>query len=445
MTRAFHIGLDYGTSASKIVVRDFQAPGGEVAEALDYHGSPRIPSAVVVHDGYVCFGWVASELRAGLRQTGQDLGRIVFESVKMRVADEVQGDGNGACAGPAQAPPSAFRYQELAALTVWWLLCQAGRVVARRADGAPVRVGMTLGIPMAFLWREFLRSTFLEIARVGWRLWRDNPVLAQPFLSCRSARERLSDAQERAWSVDRGSVDDREWLRSEAEAAVLGAFRSPAILAGPYVKVDVGAGTTNCSLFRIKEDAAGVRERLVFFGANSADVGMDAVGQALCKHVGQDPTRWYELRGEEHAHLGNRDAQAACATTLDEIVMKGRNPAWRFAYDRYRHSIAEQEAWRRAGVFLLGGGSRVGALGERLLIYPLDATLRLRREELGCPDDLVSLGRPPDPDVLRFLHVAYGLSFLPWDVPPADPPDQDAPVVALPRPRRRRDHEEIYG
>jgi hypothetical protein len=54
--RRIHLGLDYGTSVSKIVFRDSGAPGGETAALVLRNGSFRIPSRVCVTATALLFG-----------------------------------------------------------------------------------------------------------------------------------------------------------------------------------------------------------------------------------------------------------------------------------------------------------------------------------------------------------------------------------------------------
>lgn len=79
--RRVHLGIDYGTSASKIVFRDYGAPGGEVAVVVLRYGSFRIPSRVCVTSSELVFGdkWKEREECA------------IFESVKMQTAAAVSG------------------------------------------------------------------------------------------------------------------------------------------------------------------------------------------------------------------------------------------------------------------------------------------------------------------------------------------------------------------
>src|SRR5438876_2497009 len=80
--RRVHLGIDYGTSTSKIVLRDYGAPGGEAAFVVVRDGSFRIPSRVCVTSNELIFG--------DDRKSAEDCD--IYESLKMRVAVEVTGN-----------------------------------------------------------------------------------------------------------------------------------------------------------------------------------------------------------------------------------------------------------------------------------------------------------------------------------------------------------------
>src|SRR5713226_4914344 len=157
--RRIHLGIDYGTSTSKIVFRDYGAPGGEMAFVVVRGGSFRIPSRVCATAAEFVFG---DDSRSSAQCD-------VYESLKMRVAAEAT-DNPKYYFGPMNALPSGFTSHDLAVLTVWFLISEGHRAVsdylAGRAEAA--NIGMTMGVPMAFFKDERLRSSFLKIARQSW-------------------------------------------------------------------------------------------------------------------------------------------------------------------------------------------------------------------------------------------------------------------------------------
>jgi molecular chaperone DnaK (HSP70) len=68
--RRIHLGIDYGTSVSKIVFRDKGAPGGETAAIVLRNGSLRIPSRVYVTATELFFGDDREDCNAGRQRLG---------------------------------------------------------------------------------------------------------------------------------------------------------------------------------------------------------------------------------------------------------------------------------------------------------------------------------------------------------------------------------------
>jgi hypothetical protein len=307
LRRRIHLGIDYGTSGSKIVLRDYGAPGGERATVLVYAGSYRFSSSVLVVD---------NNLRFGLEPDSQVGGeaRTWYESIKMRVAAEVTGDYEKFCYGPLPKFPDGFSARSFAALTIWWLLSQ-GRAAARKhLPDQELAVGMTIGIPMSFYADSGLRATFLDIARAAWYLSRLNGDLEAPSIALDRARSVVDQAFDEVRRRDVSPNSIRDWIRSEAEAAMYSAFRSPSVAAGTYAKVDVGAGTTNASVFRITDTFEGgrwLKSGMAFYGADAGSTGMDAIDRALFEFDPTDKTDCLGLRGLEAKILANGRAVSA--------------------------------------------------------------------------------------------------------------------------------------
>jgi hypothetical protein len=337
--------------------------------------------------------------------------------------------------------------KDIAALTVWWLISEGSRATSQIIPDSEIALGMTLGVPMSFFTDQVLRETFLEIAKTAWTLFRGAGLLQEPTLSLSKAKSLLREAYSSAANVQVPTDRLRDWIRSEAEAAIWWAFQSPAVSAGTFVKVDVGAGTTNASLFRIVEtDSNGrrVKSQLAFYGADSSPVGMDALDEALSRWKASDPAQCLQFRGTEDELLMNQGAVQICREVLDEIGRASRMP-WRELLEKRRPYVGIVDPqWRRCRAFLIGGGSLVRRLREELPFYPFDPGLRLNVQNLEVPPDLRTMElNPIGREQLPFVLVAYGLSVLGLAIPEVDTPDQ---VEALPpmRVRKLPDHEELY-
>lgn len=421
--RVIKLGTDYGTSFSKIVYRDYGAAGGDKAYVLLRDGQFRIPSAIGVANEEFIFGIDPSRRREG--------GIRWHESVKMRVAGEVKKNYEKYCYGLLLPLPAGFSATDLAILSVAFLITQGKEAIRARVrtSSGNIVLAFTLGIPMSFFDDIELRSAYLKISRTAWELSKNIEI--NDNISFQEASHFLKLAKESEAQLSEVSFDSvREWIRSEAEAAIWWPFASPAISDGPYAQIDVGAGTTNISIFRIvaKHSNVGWQKASVsFFGATSPPVGMDAFDKAIAEWKGAaNPLEW---RGREDEVLfGNRGTQLVAIELQQIHEAYGRTI--RQAFQRSLQSAQEQRAWDDHKIFFLGGGSLLHCVVNGLCISPLDSERRLRKCELGVPSDL----RLPDgtsvPEVM-FPHVAvaYGLSGFSAELPDVEMPSQVPPMA----------------
>jgi hypothetical protein len=304
--------------------------------------------------------------------------------------------------------------------------------------GSTVALGMTLGIPMSFYMDLQLRQEFLFIARAAWRLFRDVGPLASPAvlsISDTISRLKAGFSSIRAANIPAESI--RDWVRSEAEAAMWWAFQSPAIPPGTYAKIDIGAGTTNSSLFRVFErsqDGRWTKTGIAFFGAASSPVGMDSVDVALNRYLGRATQEYAQLRGQEDDLLKDGAAFRACQTSVKGIVSALRQ-AWQQVHERLGGYVGRERDWRSSPAFVIGGGSLVRPIRVAVPIYPFDYTIRLPIAAIECPSDLRDeKGEPIAAHDLLFVLVAYGLSQLGLSIPQVNTPNE---IVPLPPMRRQ--------
>lgn len=445
--RRVHFGIDYGTSNSKLVVRDFGAAGGERAHVVVQNASARLSSSLALAGNEIIFGLRRTDSHRFLQRA------TWYESLKMRAAGEITGNVAAYYHGPPGPLPTGLSAQEMAALTIWWLVTEASRAaetLVPRRQGEVVAPGMTLGIPMSFYRDVKLRAAFVELARVGWQLFRHGPRLEDGRLNMNHAKSWVAEAYRTIRSDPIAANEVRLWIRTEAEAALWWAFQSPQVPEGPYAKVDIGAGTTNASVFRIVEGhpagvATGPRVRLkmAFFGADSQPVGMDSVDGVL---AGSDPSRLTELRGREDSLLKDPEAQQACRPALDGMH-KALREAWRQNGLLNYGAQSERQAWiRDCKVFLIGGGSLVQHVRELVSAMPptFNPQRRLPVVNLERPPDLRGDGRLVQREVLPFVLVAYGLSVLAPPIPMIETPDEVPPMAPSGPTVRQLNHEDIY-
>lgn len=431
MTKRFHLGLDYGTSASKLVFRDFQAPGGEKAYVIFRKKGYRIPAAVGVTTSDLIFGCIPDAKRTEVQW---------LESIKMRVAGAAKREYEKYCFVPCPKLPEGFSEQDLAILSVWFLLSvghqaitaqQSGRrfwpLMFGGSDAPAFKLSMTMGIPTSFYDDRQLRESFLHIARVAFQLYQQGTMEGE-VISRIQARRNLDSAIAAVYSEPAIVEKDlRDWIRMEAEAALLWPFQSPAVPEGPYAKIDIGAGTTNASIFRIVADPGTgykTRERIAFFGACSKPSGMDAIDRSILVAAKLDNRDLSSIRGQEEILIERAGIASALRPTL-EAIDSAYSEAWRRALPKLS-APAEQSAWTNHSIFFIGGGSLVSTVTDYLQGRTLQGGGAHVRVDLQRPDDLYVKDLRVSPVDMAFLAVAHGLSNPLIAIPVVDAPHEVA-------------------
>jgi hypothetical protein len=417
--RRIHLGIDFGTSVSKIVFRDSSAPSAESAVLVLRNGSFRIPSRVCM---------TATELLFG-DDTKVVADCDIFDSLKMRVVVEVSGNRKYFL-GPTTTLPDGFNAADLAALTVWLLISEGHRAVAAQLNGRMegVEMGMTMGVPMEFFNDKQLRAAFLSIARRAWTFYCNEGLVDSALLieKARRALEKhpvalsvIPDDEVQDWIDHRATIavnSPIDIIRCEGEAAIWWLMRSPSVRAGPYAKIDIGAGTTHANLFRIFGPTQTPKRSLVRYGAAAVPVGMDAVDRAIAECQGLNSS-CLTLRGLEQSILQANAKVSEVLMPVGEQIYDSYRKAWIEASNKMRSNALELSSWRQHTVFVMGGGSLMPLLVETVGMHP-DQREPLSVMTLEQPTDFVRADHKKiTSEELSLVTVAYGLSnmesFLP--------------------------------
>jgi hypothetical protein len=417
--RRIQLGIDFGTSVSKIVFRDSSAPSAESAVLVLRNGSFRIPSRVCM---------TATELLFG-DDTKATADCDIYCNLKMRVAVEVSGNLKYNV-GPTTKLPDGFSAADLAALTVWFLISEGHRAVAAQLNGRMegVEIGMTMGVPTEFFNDKQLRASFVSIARRAWTFYCNEGLVHSPLLIEKARRvlekhpaalSAIPDDAVQDWIDNRATVAANspiDIIRYEDEAAIWWLLRSPSVGAGPYAKIDIGAGTTHANLLRIFGPVQSPKRSMVRSGAAAVPVGMDAVDQVIAQCQGLNG-ECLTLRGSEQPILQANAKVREALMPVGEQIYDSYRKAWIEACRKIGNNALELSSWRQHRVFMTGGGSLLPFLVDTFRKHP-DHREPLSVMKLEQPTDLIRADRKEiTSEELPFVTVAYGLSnmesFLP--------------------------------
>ena len=450
--RTYVIGLDFGTSGTKVAVRSLGKgrPVSVVDFGTDKAGFSRFsfPSTVAL-DGARFLVGVKAERHQGGR---------VFRSLKRTLIH-----ASGGVRPPTQsaAPPRLQDIDEhphfLVAVYLGVVLRRVRKLVAGEYDADPAFF-YNLDIPVSQLDDGPVQRGYQSAfdAAVDFAESDDFPVDDYPTLW-----ERWVDVMGRETTGSADPARKRWTLVPESSAIVKGAETAlAAILPGSrrYTAiVDVGAGTTDIGWFRWT--ASDEEDRLYFFSAKTSLVGCDDVDDRLLDVLAvpdEERARLFskvreakpELAAGRSVDVGEGD-RSLTSGDLDHAVNKeaGR------CFEEYGGSFGEAyrkekntDRWKDIRVVLVGGGSQLEGFRRQFGRHPrwhqefardVDFLLPGSIESAEFPANAVgSMGATTDPPIdsdIVFLLPALGLSYPVEDIPDPTLPDDIAPLQPGPR------------
>lgn len=413
--RELVMGLDFGTSSTKVVVADITMNAAYAVPFMDSVGvaSYLLPSALLETQAgaYALSG-------AGKRHADLKLAMLAD------LADE------RAC-----AKVCAFLALTIRQARAW--LYESKRDQLMRAD---ILWTLAIGQPADQAASEHHRHHFEYLAKVAWQLAGDEGPIRV-------------DAALRIWR-QRGELDLEDELEvrpmAELSAQIHGFVssshfdvRQPNI----YLLVDVGAGTVDASLFHVKKDKGGTvsfdffthavellgaanlnRARLAWWQAQLRDVQrllepgnrklMDRIAETVAELERLKlPTEFRGRYPESYRGYVNGvevGFQGGAKSPDDHFYRHVRNQvAGKVLYGAWKQKLLTQAAVSGMPFFLCGGGGRhpfYAALKSRLQKTEGCTWLNAKPRELALPTNIMAPGVAHG-DYDR-LSVAYGLSQL---------------------------------
>lgn len=433
--RYFTVGFDWGTSCSKVVIRD---PYGR--ESLAY---------------LVNFGDLAANVSPYFLPSSFSVG----QDDQIRLAKEGGSDTISALKVHLMQHPeeaiskaSGARPEELAALYVAKTLRYSRRWFwqeygDRYEQYRPVW-GFNLGIPAASHDDEEVNALFDRIARVGWGLsQRKNPTISEARGSFRKLKRGTFDA---------GIHEDLVGVIPEVAAQVVGYARSSLRRTGLHILVDVGASTLDLAGFILTEDEgqdrysileAGVyplgafqleRQRLpevkelgrTLLDSEVYEDWADGMAKRCHNPMRKVPSgvrRYFpetyrkDIRWSEIKHI-DQDLENDCYRTTRTLVA-----------DLRKNRAPKGPMWQKGlPIFMAGGGKDVEVYRDALqkVNHWRDDFLRVAPFEVRPLPSLQNLEAPEvSSDMEHRFSVAYGLSYPADDIgeirPPHEIPDLD--------------------
>lgn len=443
LRRRFHLGLDWGTSSTKMVLRDLNHRSEEGGAYVltppgCEKGSYRYPSVVAIHKNKFYCGSEAERFNA------QEANFLYSLKSKVISPDFIK-------KRPEWKGLSEYDFATLFLTHLIKIGLEKAQILARQMGTEPV-VALTLGVPAAELEQENIWQIYFEMIRLARILAIDMEVdpqaekLDDAITALKMAQRRDEDKQAETVNVKKPHL---QYLRPEVAAAMYWSIRSPVIEPGLYSCVDIGAWTTNAAFYRLAdrhldEGYSVSKDRISFYGAKCRPPGMDKVCKLLAEAI--DEKNYINIRGREASLLTTIASERIIDQAVDSFC-----DTWKKAFQLSYPKERSQSRWEKLNVMVIGGGSKVPAIKKQFQKFPHgNWTPPKMTPDLGAPKDLYEFPEgktrkdiPFEGDP-TFLLVAYGLSVPAHEFPDVRLQDMVPDWTPFKRKRRQISHEEIY-
>jgi len=426
------IGLDFGTSCTKVVVQD---PVLRTAFAVQFakRGHPN--------NAYLLPSKLGLDANGQFQLSGFNRGGIRgFKRPLMKTPNKSKALGSSwRIKTNALELASAYiglvlRDVRMSFLTNFYDVYGKNRI----------RWHLNLGIPARNYDEKNIKQAFLSTARAAWWL----SILEDP-ITINSTKEAVSRAK--GEDFEPGIHRDNIQVVPEVAAEVAGYARSPLRRMGLHMIVDVGATTMDVATFRL--DAPEEEFRYVFLCAEVSEYACYHLHLLRCEQVKKYFDKWVsnlakidDLRAAiPQTHQDYTPPPIHLSDIDDQFAQKALVAITRVLVKTYAKRDPNAVEWKTGvPLFICGGGSYLSLFKEEL-IKSAENRLKnynwkgFRPLELPKPNELKADGL--DPRQYHRLAVAYGLSFLFEEIGHIIPPSD---LEDLPKEEKRRELEEKY-
>lgn len=409
-----NIGLDFGTSTTKVIAR-LDRPGGSQGEfhilaPPDSSGSVLFPSTIALDESTLLFGAAAEKSPSVAKARSFKMNLPIEAGLQIENWRQRFRLGD-----------TGLSAEDATTLYLAWVLNQSQCRLKELLGGAGQECTVNAAAPLDQLNRDpKLISLFHRIMFRGLRL---APSAKMPW--------RLSDARACLEQIAQLPVPEATespiTVIPETHAAMTAYMLRPGQEKGLFACVDVGAGTTDVAFFWF-HSTDGIPEAC-YYGARSGYVGLDDIDFSLGEKHAMSPG---DVRRQREQRQIKIDIQNRKTCEVLGRIYKEYSRGFGAAYDRCRGEARWVDSAGHAKYILclIGGGAVVPEVTRELRkALPHLRMSGVLVDQPEIPGNLpVVLGpsrRLPVNRVAPYeqplLLLAYGLAHRPVDIPIYDP------------------------
>ena len=423
MERTLVIGVDYGTSSTKVVWQDLS---DNHFESLKWQSSDKglrallLPSTIIIRNGRLLFG---------LPDEGVREGDFQLPSIKICILCENK--SSMCCCQSSVARNGIIRFQgkgyPASTFACLFLAHVFGIVETRLKAQFPnddLILLWNIGCPMDYLDKAGRKSQWEKMTGTAMTLHQESAELSNSAL--------LGEVTARVATFSVPPREERNYfVQPEGLAAVKAFLESPHSESKTYAIVDVGAGTTEVSFFfngQIMTEP-GWPLRPSYLSDSTRSVGGVRIDLELARAWGCEPS---EARRRKHAGEQNLPA----LESVTEICSQYEHTCWDIV--RANKLVAAHD--KRFDLFVIGGGGRLHTLRNAVNDQRLPGGF-IRENVLALQPPRMLAGGHALKDDYDFIANACGLaSSLSWEYYPPS----EVGGMSAPRLKPRIDRDELY-
>jgi len=445
-SRIFCVGIDFGTSGTKMAVREL-TDGRRKPVLVDFGteapGLVRfsVPSQVLLDGGRLRIGDAAFRATSlGWSPKRLLLHRQAPDSPDLR--DVVPSDFSA----DWRVEPAGSEF--LAALFLGHMMRRGRDFVRSLPGGSNAKVVFNVDTPLGELGDPVTARRFQRALDTGL-------ILSETLGSDPSLNEGLSAWMAAMYQMREHPTPEGERLAQlipEAQAVMQGMGSALQLQSGElYAVLDVGASTTDMGIFRFTRWTT--HTTVAFYAAQSAGQGCDALDRWLLQSLqaegkAQPAATLPEITasritaciaaGGTHGH-STAKAQISQSRLEEGVRVITREIRAVYSRELFGEAYSKEpstDKWKSLRTLITGGGSLVPNMAAELRRSPRPSVVRVSEVPLEdwVPVEVRGASeRSPVPQELPFLFPALGLSFTkpemdelhsPNEIIPVDPPDR---------------------
>jgi hypothetical protein len=399
---AIHVGIDFGTSSTKIAYFQHGSIGNKIQPVLFNHGLESypeycLPSLAVFDDGNDFL--LGKEAAKFLSTKPWDQGLRYFKMIVAGKYNDSFYDKTSTQNFNQSLRNNKYDVEHVTAAFLAYTIRNSKKLIEKLCSGYPLSFAFNVCIPIDQVEDSKVKPIFDKILACSQEIeikWADE-TNHKDLLDL--AKTNLENAE-----YDEKNPKTRVFSVPEAVAEVASYFKSLKSQDGLHAVIDIGAGSTDVSIFYL-HNIRQTGERSFWYAARNLPRGGQRVEKIIfdcITEIGREPSDILVLDQLNNFRQAPQDLQNKVKKELMELREESV-PVWQLAYGKEANELS----WRqeKVKVFLCGGGSNFPFVKDIFKESWMPSWGPYPISDLPCEEDYNSTDAP-----FKRMSVAFGLA-----------------------------------